>query len=598
MDNSKMAVSNYLTQMESEIRIPVTTIIGNVERISRENADSVLHDDIVSIRKAADSLIALTDDLIDIVKISNDELVIADEDYDFEDIILDIRRDIETQTAMKGIESEIDIEDNIPCRFFGDKQRVLKMLRRLVKHATTVTDSGKVRFAASCMPGALGNLFLRFDISDSGTGELDEDVAATLAGKSAREGVSAAATSVFIIKYIAWRMGGKFTARAKTGEGCTFTLLISQKPVGMATFKDRMSESEIGINAEQHFVVRKKLRTLIIGEDRHAAVEGQRAIYRYKIGSDFTDNAEEALMLLTRIEYDAVCVGENMVTEDGTSLIDAIRGLGEKLPQKAEYYENLPIIAVESVYGHKAAPFASKITGRLPLPFHTHVLEELLVKMFPGDRLYNIDHSYEAEGLDSLKALGLNSDEAFARFGADEAGYRKAVLAVCRSSDTKGKMLKLYLERSDYKNYITVVRSMFEVTQLIGSEELSKEAKELEKAAKYNPGPEMAERTDRFAEEYENIMASVRGVMSDSYDETNKGAIDREDLIFLIDELRGYLSNYQIKEVEELFFTLAQFSYEDNKVMELIHEAEEHMMSYNYNEVMSALDRIMLRIKN
>ena len=120
-------------------------------------------------------------------------------------------------------------------------------------------------------------------------------------------------------------------------------------------------------------------------------------------------------------------------------------------------------------------------------------------------------------------------------------------------------MLNYYLDQSDYKNYIIVLRSMLDVTQLIGSEELSKDAKELEKAAKYNPGPEMAEKTAEFAEKYENIMASVRSVMSDSYDETNKGAIDREDLIFLIDELRGYLSNYQIKEVEELFFTLAQF---------------------------------------
>ncbi|MCR5321861.1 MAG: HAMP domain-containing histidine kinase [Lachnospiraceae bacterium] len=597
MDNSKMAVSHYLAQMENEIRIPVTTIIGNVEQISRENADPVLHDDVVSIRKAADSLIALTDDLIDIVKISNDELVIADEDYDFEDIILDIRHAVESQAALKGIESEINIEENIPCRFFGDKKRVLKMLRRLVKHAVTVTDKGTVKFGASCMPGAFGNMFLRFDVADCGSGELDEDVAMTLAGKSVKESVSAAATSVFIIKYIAGRMGGKFTARAKTGEGCTFTLLISQKPVGMATFKDRMDESEIGDNDEQHFIVRKKLRMLVIGEDRHVAVEGQRAIYRYKIGSDFTDNAEEALMLLSRIEYDAICVGENMTIDDGTSLVDAIRGLGEKYPEKAEYFENLPIVLVESIYGHKAADIRSKVTGRFPIPFHTHVLEELLVKMFPGDRLYNIDHSFEVEGLDSLKALGLNSDEAFERFGSDEQGYRKAVLAVCRSSDTKGKMLNYYLDQSDYKNYIIVLRSMLDVTQLIGSEELSKDAKELEKAAKYNPGPEMAEKTAEFAQKYENIMASVRSVMSDSYDETNKGAIDREDLIFLIDELRGYLSNYQIKEVEELFFTLAQFSYEDNRVMELIHEAEEHMLSYNYNETMTTLDKIMTRIQ-
>ena len=70
--------------------------------------------------------------------------------------------------------------------------------------------------------------------------------------------------------------------------------------------------------------------------------------------------------------------------------------------------------------------------------------------------------------------------------------------------------------------------------------------------------------------------SSVRSVMTSASDNAHKGAIDRDDLIYLINELRGYLSDYQINDVEELFFTLAQFSYEDSKVMELIHEAEEH----------------------
>ncbi|MBP5331575.1 MAG: hypothetical protein J6Y89_06955 [Lachnospiraceae bacterium] len=598
MNYSEITVSEYLAQTEKELRVPITTIIGNVEQIARENADAALHDEVIGIKKAADTLISLTDDLIDIVKISNNELELVDDDYDFEDIILEVRRLIEKQASVKGIEQEIDFDNNIPCRFFGDKIRVSKMLRRLIRHAVNETETGKVKFSATCMPGSLGSVFLRFDVSDSGPGELDEDVAATLAGKTSRNGISSAATSVFIIKYIAGRMGGKFTARAKKGEGCTFTLLISQKPVGQATFKDRMLELENDDNKGPNLFVGKKVRALIAGENKEAAMVGQQTIYKYKIGSDITDDPEEALMLLTRIRYDAVIVNENMVTKDGRSLTDAIRELGEAYPEKAEYFDRLPIVAAESTLGIEAAPSSRRIDGRLPLPYDNEAIEELLKKLLPSDKIrFSAEHSYKTQGIESLKALGLDAPEAFARFGSDEDGYRKAVLSVCRSSDTKGKMLNYYLDQSDYKNYIVVIRSMYEVTQLIGSEELSKEAKELEKAAKYNPGPEMAERTAEFAEKFETILVSVRAVMADSADEANKGAIDREDLIYLIDELRGYLSNYQIREVEELFFTLAQFSYEDSKIMELIHEAEEHMLEYNYNEVMVTLDTIITQLQ-
>ena len=71
MNYSEITVSEYLAQTEKELRVPITTIIGNVEQIARENADAALHDEVIGIKKAADTLISLTDDLIDIVKISN-----------------------------------------------------------------------------------------------------------------------------------------------------------------------------------------------------------------------------------------------------------------------------------------------------------------------------------------------------------------------------------------------------------------------------------------------------------------------------------------------------------------------------------------------
>ena len=58
-------------------------------------------------------------------------------------------------------------------------------------------------------------------------------------------------------------------------------------------------------------------------------------------------------------------------------------------------------------------------------------------------------------------------------------------------------------------------------------------------------------------------------------------------------ELRGYLAEYKVSEAEMLFYSLSQFSYSNDLVVELIHRAEEQMMSYDYNDVNATLDEII-----
>ena len=149
------------------------------------------------------------------------------------------------------------------------------------------------------------------------------------------------------------------------------------------------------------------------------------------------------------------------------------------------------------------------------------------------------------------------------------------------------------MSHKDYKNYVVTIKSILEVTMLIGADELTEKARVLENAAKYGTGPEFSQDSAAFAEEFERMLASVRSVLKSADDGPGSGAIGKEDLLYLIGELRIYLTNYQINEVEEMFFTLAQFAYEDHRIMELIHEAEGHMLGYNYNDVMATLDELV-----
>ncbi|MCR5684239.1 MAG: hybrid sensor histidine kinase/response regulator [Lachnospiraceae bacterium] len=583
MNKPSNLVSDYFFQLEKEMRIPITTIIGSVERISRESNDPALHEDAVSIRKATDKLLSLTEEVIELVRISRDELEIADEEYSLEDVMLQIRQLIDSQTVKKGIEGNIDISNDLPCRLFGDAPRLERMLKRLLKNAIDVTESGSVGFKATAMPGVMGEVFLRFDISDGGNGVLDDEVASALTGKITAECFDDAAARTFIIKTVASKMGGKLTARAKRGEGCTFTLLIAQKPVGKASFGDRIRMSDPSERTDKQFLARG-VRALVVGEKPEVSRNTMNALSRYAIDTDITDDPGEAMELIKRISYDFVFASGAVRTDGQSTLIKDIR----------KSFDKLPVIEIEPASGASDPAEQELASGSIQIPFTGQTLENLLRSFLPVEKIsFMAEHTFEARGIKALEGLGLNSKDAMARFGASEEEYREAVMSMCRVGDTRGSMLMTYLEHKDYKNYVVTIKSILEVTMLIGADELTEKARVLENAAKYGTGPEFSQDSAAFAEEFERMLASVRSVLKSADDGPGSGAIGKEDLLYLIGELRVYLTNYQINEVEEMFFTLAQFAYEDHRIMELIHEAEGHMLGYNYNDVMATLDELV-----
>lgn len=600
-NSEKLEISGFMRQLSTEIRNPVSTILGNAEFISREEINDRVRDKLTDIKKAADKLRILTEDMVDIVRISNGEIQLADEEYCFEDLILELRSGIEHDANARGLKCNIDIDGAIPYRMFGDRNRLKQILTRLVTNAFDFARS-EVIFSAKCLPASDGRTFLKFDAVDDGRGILFEDTIRILCGKGASfeqgmEGLDPSTVGYFIAKYFAGRMGGKLTVKARQGESCTFTILVNQGTVGLATLNDH-HEAE-GAHQEEHIpFTAHDVRALIVRGDRESARNYQRLLGRYMVSADFTDDTEEALKLIDRIRYDLVFTDAVMPGKDtdGYKLAAAIRaGNVDTDSEKRAYYTSIPVIGLST-------QDAVEVTGDINLsgmneclrtPSDIATLERVLREYLPADKLsFTKEFSYEGRGLEVLEELGLNTADALANFQGDEDEYKNVLLTMCRSSDTKGKLLKHYVEQHDYKNYIVTVHGILGVAQMIGADMLASKSRELEQAAKQGMLEMIESETAGFADSFDKLLSSVRNAIMTEDTVVSKGAIDREDLLAIIDELKGYLAEYQLNEVEELFFTLAQFSYPNNRVMELIHQAEEQMLSYNYNEVATLLDGI------
>jgi len=321
---------------------------------------------------------------------------------------------------------------------------------------------------------------------------------------------------------------------------------------------------------------------VLIADERQAKEKSCIASFReLEIDADVVGNGNAAIDLCEKIAFDVVVLGETLDDEADPAVVrDSIRANAVNKRIKVVTLSDKP----------------EGFDGTLG-DFSQASLKELVKKFVPEVKINIVSRvGYTGKGLDALEDLGLNTREAIDNFNGDEDEYKEVLLTLCRSSDTKGKLLNHYIETHDYKNYIVAMHGILGVARVIGADWLATKSRELEKAAKQGIYSIIEKETGALSEYFEKLLSSIRTVLSQKKSEGIQGEISKPDLISIVTELKASLAEYQLDEVEELFFTLAQFSYPDPGVMELIHSAEEYMLGFQYTDVESCLDEIMKRL--
>ncbi|MCR5432040.1 MAG: hybrid sensor histidine kinase/response regulator [Lachnospiraceae bacterium] len=581
---SRIDVSGFLTNIGHEIRIPMNMILGSADLISHENINKKIHDSVNNIRQAADMLMGMTEDIIDLIRMSNASLSVSEAEYKLEELLVEIRSNLEGRALSAEIDVDISIDGDLPYRLIGDRERIRMMVEKLISNALALTSSGKMKFAVKIMNGGPGKCFIKFDIVDGSDRELPEEIVKIVSGIEINENDNIAtsdgnAVRIFLVKNLATMMGGKLTAISTATGSNVLSLLIAQKTVGIGMNSDYEvpDREEWQDEDETEVFGAPTARILIVDGDIAQNKDVLKLLKKYLIEADIVDNGDGAIELCKQIKYDIVLIGKGMKDFDPVTLRNSLKSI--------DGTERLEILAYASkqegfddVFDPQGTPEQQK---------------EFLKKYIPAEKINIVSKTqYSGNGLAALESLGLDTKGALANFNGDEDEYKEVLLTLCRSSDTKGKLLSHYIETHDYKNYIVAMHGILGVARVIGADWLATKSRELEKAAKQGVYGIIEKETGVLSEYFDKLLASIKTVLSTEPGETIMGEIDREDLISIINELRNYLDEYQLDEVEELFFTLAQCSYPDPHVMELIHNAEQHMLDYSYTEVAACLDEV------
>ena len=222
--------SRFLSNMSHEFRTPLNSILA-LARLLLDEADGPLTAEqgkqVGYIRRSAESLAELVNDLLDLAKVEAGKLELRPRSFTVQELFGGLRGVMKPLQQSDAIELVFDEPVDCPP-LFTDEAKLAQVLRNLISNALKFTEAGEVRVAAS-YDRVAGHCI--FTVQDTGIGIAPENhelvfhefsqVASRLQGRAKGTGLG-----LPLSRRLAELMGGSLTLQSALGAGSRFTVAI------------------------------------------------------------------------------------------------------------------------------------------------------------------------------------------------------------------------------------------------------------------------------------------------------------------------------------------------------------------------------------
>jgi signal transduction histidine kinase len=222
VDHKTCSFQDLLAVVSHDLRTPLNTLVLATTAIAnRAAADCTYSREAAIIRRAADQMLRLVSDLLDISLAEVDHLRVRPAILAVNELLNRTRDLSEPLAREKNVELRTELTDN--CMILADADRIVQILCNLVTNAIKFTPSGGVVIVHAGMCGSDA----RFVVRDTGTGidchELSRVFDAYWQSANAHGGTG---LGLFIAKALVEAHGGRIWVESTIGHGTTFSFTI------------------------------------------------------------------------------------------------------------------------------------------------------------------------------------------------------------------------------------------------------------------------------------------------------------------------------------------------------------------------------------
>ena len=169
------AKSRFLANMSHEFRSPLNGIIGMSELLHSTRLAAEQKEYAEVIQAAAQTLLLLVDDVLDISAIEAGKLQRKQVEFNLHDLVHRLQKMLQPQAAEKRLSLTVGIDEDVPLRLYGDSAHLTQILLNLLHNALKFTDAGSVALKVMSQGRRGDTIRLRFSVRDTGIGIPDED---------------------------------------------------------------------------------------------------------------------------------------------------------------------------------------------------------------------------------------------------------------------------------------------------------------------------------------------------------------------------------------------------------------------------------------
>ena len=368
-ETANRAKNEFLARMSHELRTPMTVIMGTVQHLIKSGPAAGQLSFLEMADISAHRLLGIINDLLDITRIENRKLKIAEKPFDLRETIGQTVEMFLPSAREKGLLFRWEMAPQVPEHVIGDPDRLGQILMNLIGNAIKFTEQGEI---ALTVTGTAERL--EFSISDSGIGIPEEkldrifepfnQVDSSLTRRHGGTGLGLA-----ICRELVGLMGGEIRAESGFGQGSVFSFFLPVRPVASAASaaepevameEDRLSKRIL--LAEDDPMVRALVDLILCrrGWEVCAVENGRQAVERWQAGI-----------------YDLVLMDIQMPEMDGIEATRQIRRLESRQGTKT----NIFALTAHAHAENRQECLAAGMDGVLTKPFRIEELDSLIQKL-------------------------------------------------------------------------------------------------------------------------------------------------------------------------------------------------------------------------
>lgn len=260
------------------------------------------------------------------------------------------------------------------------------------------------------------------------------------------------------------------------------------------------------------------IRALAVDDEEMNLVVAKGVLGSYGMQVDTCLSGREAVEMCRSTSYDIIFLDHMMPGYDGVETLRRIREINYGT------YQDLPVIALtaNTISGAREMFRNEGFTEFIPKPIERAVLERVLRRVLPKS---TIQYGAEPVAEDSLPAeeevsfnpfdvlseVGINSQMGLDYCCGDENFYIEMLRMFHGQSEAKREEIISLYETENWPDYAVKVHALKSTSLTIGAEELSEEAKALERAGKKEDIEYIRQNHPKLLDMYENVCKSIAG---------------------------------------------------------------------------------------